>query len=48
MSKDQIERLEKEIEEYKQAIRDAQDALEAAERELDETLDVAARQQGLI
>ena len=39
MEKNEIQKLMEEIEIYKQAIQDAQDALDAAERELDEVLD---------
>ena len=38
-TENKIQGLMKEVEIYKQAIRDAKDALEAAEMELDETLD---------
>jgi len=39
MKKDSIQKLMDEIENYKQAIQDAQDALDAAERELEETIE---------
>lgn len=41
MSETRIQQLEREIAQYKQAIRDARDALEAAEQELEEVLDMA-------
>ena len=40
-----IEALMKEVEIYKQAIRDAEDALESAEMELDMELDTEYRRQ---
>ena len=38
MEKNEIQKLMREVETYKQAIQDAQDALDAAEKELDEIL----------
>ena len=43
MSAERIRKISEEIEQYKQAIQDAEDALAEAERELDEELD--ARRQ---
>lgn len=39
MSVERIRKISEEIEQYKQAIQDAEDALAEAERELDEKLD---------
>jgi len=45
MDLEKLEQVERDIRAYRQAIRDAQDALEAAERELDEMMEAAARQR---
>ena len=42
--KEKIELLMKDVEAYKQAIRDAEDALAAAEAELDEVLEECSRE----
>ena len=45
MEKNEIQKLMEEVEIYKQAIRDAQDALDAAEKELDEVLEYEYEQE---
>lgn len=45
MEANKIQKLMNEVEIYKQAIRDAKDALAAAETELDETLDGEFRRE---
>ena len=44
MDTEKMEQIERDIRAYRQAIRDAQDALEVAERELDEMMEAAANQ----
>ena len=44
----EIQELMVEVENYRQAIQDAQDALDAAERELDEALEMETKEKALI
>ncbi len=48
MTQEKMDQLRNEIEVYRQAIRDAKDALASAEMELDEALQTEAERQGLI
>ena len=45
MNNEKIEQIERDIETYRQAIQDAKDALEAAEQELDEVLEMEFEEQ---
>ena len=46
MDTEKMEQIERDIRAYRQAIRDAQDALEAVERELDEMMEAATNEEG--
>ena len=48
MAREKMDQLRNEIEVYRQAIQDAEDALASAEMELDEALQTEAERHGLI